>query len=122
MKDATSSRLPLTRDGAKAQPSATGRAAEVSRMSRALRRTRRTRGWSQKSLAHWLGISESYLGQIELGKRLPSAGLCQRMRAWIENPDSKQRCAAGKSFILDGQHISEEEVNSVVRTLLETLP
>ncbi len=83
MKDAMPRRPPLTRDGAKAQPRAIGRAAEASRMSLDIRQARHNRGWSQKSLAHWLGISESYLGQIELGKRQPSTDLCQRMRAWI---------------------------------------
>ena len=122
MKDAMSGRLPPTRAGAPAKPTASGRAAEASRLSRALRHRRRKRGWSQKSLAHWLGISESYLGQIELGKRLPSAGLCQRICAWMENSDSKQRYVASKSFVLDGQHVSDEEVNRVVRALLETLP
>ncbi len=122
MKEDMFGRLPAAREGAQAQSSATGRAEEASLTGRTVREVRRQRGWSQKSLAHWLGISESYLGQVELEKRLPSASLRQKMRAWIESPDPKQRPAAKKYFALDGHRISDEEVNRVVRALLETMP
>ncbi len=120
MKDAMSSRLPITPADAQAQLAATRRAA-AGRTSRALRQVRRHRGWSQKSLAHWLGISESYLGQIELGKRLPSANLCERMREWIESADLMPHHRVSGTFILDGRLVSDEEVDRVVRALVETV-
>jgi ribosome-binding protein aMBF1 (putative translation factor) len=50
-----------------------------------IRYTRKERGWSQKALAHTLDISVSYLSQIEMGKRIPSAKLTRQLASWLEH-------------------------------------
>jgi DNA-binding XRE family transcriptional regulator len=49
-----------------------------------LRQARQERGWSQAALAHALGISRTYLSQIEMGQRAPSAKLTRQCLAWLQ--------------------------------------
>ncbi|MFQ5974601.1 MAG: helix-turn-helix domain-containing protein, partial [Alphaproteobacteria bacterium] len=49
-----------------------------------VRRTRVERSWSQATLARHLGVSASYLSQIETGKRHPSATVAAKLTAWVE--------------------------------------
>jgi DNA-binding XRE family transcriptional regulator len=52
----------------------------------AIRQTRLERYWSQKTLATHLGISVSYLSQLENGSRPPSAILMAKILAWLQTP------------------------------------
>lgn len=52
-------------------------------IGKTLRKARSARGWTQQSLARRLGISTSYLGLIEQGKRVPSDALVQKMLTWM---------------------------------------
>ena len=48
-----------------------------SKFAEMLRARRRKLGWPQKRMAHELGISPSYLCDLESGRRLPSVGIVQ---------------------------------------------
>ena len=48
-----------------------------------IRRARTEALWSQKTLAGDLGISVSYLSQIENDKRQPSKKLTYKLKAWV---------------------------------------
>ena len=52
----------------------------------AIRQTRLERYWSQKTLATHLGISVSYLSQLENSTRPPSAILMAKILAWLQTP------------------------------------
>lgn len=49
----------------------------------ALRRARMERKLSQEELARLLGISASYLSQVENGRRMPSEGVARKIRTWL---------------------------------------
>jgi len=53
-----------------------------------IRQTRLEHYWSQKTLATHLGISVSYLSQLENGTRPPSASLMVKILAWLHTPQS----------------------------------
>ena len=53
-----------------------------------IRQTRLEHYWSQKTLATHLGISVSYLSQLENGTRPPSASLMAKILAWLHTPQS----------------------------------
>ncbi len=56
-----------------------------------VRRIRAENGWSQKILATKLGISASYLSQIENGNRQPSQVLQDKIRTLLDNSASPSR-------------------------------
>lgn len=49
----------------------------------AIRKARIERNWSQEELARHLGISRTYLSQLEAGKRLPSRELARKVNEWL---------------------------------------
>jgi|GEM_PF-2679544 len=53
-----------------------------------IRELRKGKGWSQKALAQYLGVSSSYLSQIENNKQSPSEKLQKKFSDWMEENHS----------------------------------
>ena len=53
-----------------------------------IRKARNTRGWSQRKLAGWLGVSQSLVKMWEKGKRTPSEEMETKLRQLLEVQES----------------------------------
>lgn len=76
----------------------------------ALRLVRSFHEVNQSDLAEALGISRSYLSEIESGKKVPSLDLLQRYAAHFDMPLS--------SLIMFSEHTGESQRDLKVKTML----
>lgn len=61
----------------------------------AILRARKAKGWPQRELARAVGVSATYVVEIEKGRKVPSAGLAERMaRALGLDREAMMRWAA----------------------------
>jgi transcriptional regulator with XRE-family HTH domain len=52
-----------------------------------LRKARENKGWNQRKLAGWLGVSQSLIAQIERGQRTISLEIEAKLLKLLEIPD-----------------------------------
>ncbi len=52
-----------------------------------IRKARNAKGWSQRKLAGWLGITQTLVGYWEKGKRTPSEDMEAKLRQLLEITD-----------------------------------
>jgi ribosome-binding protein aMBF1 (putative translation factor) len=52
-----------------------------------IRKARNAKGWSQRKLAGWLGVSQSLVKMWEKGKRTPSEEMENKLRELLEVQD-----------------------------------
>ena len=52
-----------------------------------IRKARNAKGWSQRKLAGWLGVSDVLIGYWEKGKRTPSEEMEKKLRELLQIQD-----------------------------------
>jgi len=59
-------------------------ASSISLTGDQIRKAREGKGWSQRKLAGWMGVTQTLVGYWEKGKRTPSADMEAKLRQLLE--------------------------------------
>jgi transcriptional regulator with XRE-family HTH domain len=91
-------------------------------MGAVIRRTRQERSLTLKALAEQAGLSVVYLGEIERGKKYPSAAMLERLAAALDLSLSDMLELVADELRADAQPLSTEAIGFALPTRGDVTP